>query len=708
LLDRMSAFSTAPSDPPVRRWLWPAGLVLLLALHGHFATVGWKHGWLAGHEFRQTQTALSALFIDRDNNFSPAYPTPLFGKPWSIPMEFPLYEWAVVGLTRATGLSLTEAGRSVSLACFYLSLPALHLLLGALGVGRAGRWLAVGLVLCAPLYVFYSRAFMIESMALAFALWFVLGLLRFTASGRAGWAALAVGAGVLAGLAKVTTFASYGLAGAVWCAWQWSRPADRRVVSRAALVARALGAVALPLIIAIAWVRYSDHLKSLNPGADFLRSGPMEQFNFGSLALRFSGSYWQALPAHWGTMLLPVPLTAVVLFGALATGAARRGLVLASLGLFVAVQLVFANLYYLHDYYLYAIGVLPLAALAVAYDGVLVREGRRLLRIALVAVTVVAITGLQWRTYARNLLPSQQLAIPGGGEHTTAVRAITAADDVVVIVGRDWSSEIPYYSQRRALMVPEWREGDSAYLARAFAALRPDRVGVFAISTKSRHTDQLLRLAEHELGIVPVPVFTFRRDLVFYFHEALQDRVDAYFQGLGGKLHELTLDAAPVVPSPFRLREFVVPNLTDASPFASISPTPVRFRTALDQPQSLMVDGTGRLNAHAPSELEFALHPGPHHLQAQFGLPEQTYGHPTGPNTDGVRFVAVIRRPRHAEILLAEAWLDPNAHPADRGTHRFDLDFTLPAGATLVLITGPGPANNNAYDWSYWGPVQVQ
>jgi hypothetical protein len=704
----MSVSSAAASDPPVRRWIWPAGLVLVLALHCHFATVGWRHGWLAGHEFRQTQTALSALFIDRDNNFSPAYPTPLFGKPWSIPMEFPLYEWAVVGLRRATGLSLTEAGRSVSLACFYLSLPALHLLLGTLGVGRAGRWLAVGLVLCAPLYVFYSRAFMIESLALALALWFLVGLLRFVASGHPGWAALAMGAGALAGLAKVTTFASYGLAGAVWCAWQWSRPADRRGVARGTLVRRALGAVAVPLIVAVAWVRYSDHLKSLNPGADFLRSGPMEQFNFGTLGLRVTGSYWQALLAHWQTMLGPVALTALALLGALAAGPVRRGLVLALLGLFLTVQLVFANLYYLHDYYLYAIGLLPLAAFAVALDGVLAGDGRRILRAAFVAAAVTAVAWLQWRSYARDLLPAQQLAIPGGGEHTAAVRAITAPDDVMVIVGRDWSSEIPYYSQRRALMVPEWREGDAAYVARAFAALRPDRVGVFAISTKSRHTDQLLRLAEHQLGIVPVPVFTFRGDLVFYFHEALQDRVDAHFQGLEGKLHELTLDAGPVAPSPFRLREFVVPNLPDASPFASISPAPVRFRTALDQPQSLIVNGTGRLNAHAPSELEFALPPGPHQLEAQFGLPEQTYGHATGPNTDGVRFAAVLRRPRHAEILLAEAWLDPHAHPADRGPHRFDLDFTLPPGATLVLLTGPGPANNNAYDWSYWGPVRVR
>lgn len=704
----MSAPFPVPPDSPARRWLLPTAVIALFLLHFHFATVGWKHPWLPGHEFRQTQTALSTLFIQRDGDFRLAYPTPLFGKPWSIPLEFPLYEWSVVGLARVTSLPLTEAARSISLACFYLSLPALYLLLGTLGVGRGGRWLILGFVLSAPVYVFYSRAFMIESMALMLALWFLLGLLRFAGSGQAAWAVVAVGAGVLAGLTKITTFASYGLAGAAWWAWQCARPAKARTSSRGALTLRCLAAVALPLAAAFAWVRYSDQLKSLNPGADFLRSGPLQPFNFGPLALRLSGNYWQALAAHWHAMLLPGAVGAVAVVGGLVAGRSRRGLVLALLAVFVAVQLVLANLYFLHDYYLYAIGLLPLAALGVALEGVLAGEGRRAWRLGLVVGVALAVSVLQWRTYARDLLPAQRLAIPGGGEHTTAVRQITAPEDVMVIVGQDWSSVIPYYSQRRALMVPAWRESDDAYLIKAFAALRPDRVGVLAISTKSRVAAQLLKLAEHQFGIVPTPIFTYRGDLVFYFHEALQDRVDAYFGGLGGKLHELTLDAAPPVQSPFPLREFVVPNLADASPFASISPAPVRFRTALAQPQSLMVDGAGRLNAHAPSELEFALRPGVQRLQATFGLPDNTYGHDTGPNTDGVRFAVVLRRPRRAEVLLAEAWLDPHRQPADRGPHQFDLAFTMPDGATLVLLASPGPANNNAYDWSYWGPVQVR
>jgi hypothetical protein len=37
-----------------------------------------------------------------------------------------------------------------------------------------------------------------------------------------------------------------------------------------------------------------------------------------------------------------------------------------------------------------------------------------------------------------------------------AIRNVTQLDEVVVVNGAEWSSEIPYYSRRRALMFPSW------------------------------------------------------------------------------------------------------------------------------------------------------------------------------------------------------------------------------------------------------------
>ncbi len=78
-----------PHSPTGRDVLIAALFVLALGFNGWAVSVGWKHANLPGQEFRQAQTAISAYFIKQEHNFSLAYPTPVLGKPWSAPFEFP-------------------------------------------------------------------------------------------------------------------------------------------------------------------------------------------------------------------------------------------------------------------------------------------------------------------------------------------------------------------------------------------------------------------------------------------------------------------------------------------------------------------------------------------------------------------------------------------------------------------------------------------
>lgn len=45
--------------------------------------------------FRQTQTAISVLWMIKEGHYL-NYQTPVLGFPWSIPFEFPLYQWMVL------------------------------------------------------------------------------------------------------------------------------------------------------------------------------------------------------------------------------------------------------------------------------------------------------------------------------------------------------------------------------------------------------------------------------------------------------------------------------------------------------------------------------------------------------------------------------------------------------------------------------------
>ena len=106
--------------------------------HAWWVTRNWTAGFMSGHEFRQAQTAITTYYIDQHNNFSLLYETPILGKPWvSILMEVPFYEWTVVGVSRWAHVPHYVAARTVSLACFYLTLPAIYLLLGPAGPAAA-------------------------------------------------------------------------------------------------------------------------------------------------------------------------------------------------------------------------------------------------------------------------------------------------------------------------------------------------------------------------------------------------------------------------------------------------------------------------------------------------------------------------------------------------------------------------------------------
>ena len=51
---------------PRERTLCLLTFVVCAALHAWFATIGWRNNLLEGHEFRQTQTAITAHYLQQD------------------------------------------------------------------------------------------------------------------------------------------------------------------------------------------------------------------------------------------------------------------------------------------------------------------------------------------------------------------------------------------------------------------------------------------------------------------------------------------------------------------------------------------------------------------------------------------------------------------------------------------------------------------
>ncbi|MFT3830937.1 MAG: glycosyltransferase family 39 protein [Opitutaceae bacterium] len=669
---------------------------------------GWRSRALPGNGFRQTQTAITALFVQREHNFSLAYPTPVLGKPWSVPFEFPLYQWTVAVVSDTTGLSLIKCGRLVSAVCFFLGLPAVWLLLRRLGTSRTGRAAVLGMVLTCPLLLFYARAFLIETMALMFALWFLQAFVAAVERRRLGWLVMANLAGAGAGLVKVTTFMVYLVPAAVWALWwlwrEWranAGPARWRELTR--LGGWIAGATAAPFATTYAWLLFSDHTKMLNPSARSLVSSTMHGYNFGNWSYRSDPAIWAA---HWRTIsteILPVGTLALVLAVAVLTCRGRRlAWVAASAGLFLLAPVVFPVLYAWHEYYFTAVAVLPMIAAGLVLAGLLDGPTPRGRAWAVVALAI----GLQMQTYLRVHRP-QQLEDPhGSSDLCEALRYTTERDDVLVIAGEDWSSVTPFYAQRRALMLRRGMERDWPYIHEAFDKLAGERVAALVLRGAQRDNTQLIETAALVFGLDRNPVWRVRDVQVF----VPTDRVPAVL----ARLAQLGIDEVELcrtdVASDTGEIVWEEPYLSDKQrrTLAPLNLPPVRF-TARFGLAPAGLDGRSGIGAHAPAHIWCRAPAGRHELVFEFAIAPGAYeGLRRTDATDGVEFVVAAARGRTSRRVLFSRLLRPFDEPADRGWQQERITLALEDGEELLFETLPGPADSPNRDWAMLGRCELR
>ena len=664
--------------------------------------VGWESKNLPGLEFRQAQTALSAYYIKLENNFSLAYPTPVLGKPWSIPMEFPLYQWTVVAVTKVTGLGLTKAARTVSIACFYLALPALYLLLARWRVAPGRRWLVLALVLTCPLYIFYTRAFLMETMALMFALWFWVGFERAVTGRSFAWLALAIVAGTGAGLVKVTTFMLYSLPIGLWAGRRlWMARADGRWRTELAWM---VGAVLVPLVTTWWWVQFADATKALNPMAYFLRSENMMGFNFGTNQTRFSAEMWALKGRIISEKLTWFPAIAGCAVLALFAQCARWREILLCTGVFAAALLIFPVLYALHDYYYMANMVL----LSTAMGLVLVALAESARPRWLVALAIMAVTGGQVYHYFGCYYPEQQAYSPGGSGLTESLRTLTRPEEYLIITGYDWNSMMPYYAQRRAFMIRDDVEEDFSRIDKALALLADERPGALLVTGPwERKTGLRQRLSA--LGFETKPLYVWHDISVFVPVARREEILNKLEQQ---SFHEVKL--APGVEFPHEQLAgtwFEVANLRPRSRwmFHAIKPLPVRcwstYGPGLDERNGHIAFG-----GHPVTRMVFQLPAGLHKLRTTLELPPTAYAdvQDLSQRTDGVEITLFVMGSDNDRSPIFTRLLDPVNNVRDRGPQPFEVEFSLARAGEVELFFGPGPNGSDTRDWITMGQLVIE
>jgi len=511
----MSASSMNPGRPNGRRWPTVVFLACLCASLWAFS-VGWNHSIVDRHGFRQAQTAISVRYLLQGSPWL-TYETPVLGAPWSVPFEFPLYQWLAALGSLTLGIPVDQSGRLVSVLFFYLLLLPLSLLLGQFGVRPGDRLLLLSLILTSPLYLFWSRALMIESLALFLAVTFLACLVRWQGTADVKWAMLGALSGVLAAAVKITTLYGFLLGAAVLMLVDflrtWRARASRSLVPDSTSIRHYLQAtvsfLVLPLLTALLWTRFTDRVRDANPLArEFLGSRALEGWIWGSPELRGDPGFWHML--LWGRTAADAAghhAALLLVAGTIALARKRRTEALTCLALYLAVPMTFANLHAVHDYYAYANGIFLLGALGFGTLGLL--EGdtsrRRLAFFLLPGFLALGFTG-----YSRGYLQVQRRDHRDFMPLADTIQRLTHPEDVVLIYGWDWSPELPYLAQRRALMDRAERPLGNPAMRAALINLRRERrrLGVLAVCSSSRSHTRLVAHAQRNLGFAEKAVYS--------------------------------------------------------------------------------------------------------------------------------------------------------------------------------------------------------
>ena len=197
------------------RNLLPRLILAVVIVAGLWAmTRQWDKPLLDMHSFRQTQTAISAYYMAKDPGIFFSYITPVLGKPWQLPMEVPIFQWLVARWHNLTAMGLDQSGKLVSIGFWLACLCPVWRLLGLLAFSIPQRCLAGAIIYSSPLYLYWGRAFMIETTGLFLSLSMVACMLSGYKLRDCRWLLAGLLFGICAALCKVTTWAlAAGVAG---------------------------------------------------------------------------------------------------------------------------------------------------------------------------------------------------------------------------------------------------------------------------------------------------------------------------------------------------------------------------------------------------------------------------------------------------------------------------------------------------------------
>lgn len=428
------------------------GIAFIVFLNGFFwLFAGINNPILDDNSFRQPQTALTVYWLLKGGAIIP-YETPVLGYPWTIPFEFPFYQLFVAAVTQ-TGLGIDTSGRIVSYIFFILTLiPAYFIFKTYRFKIDAFIYFSI-LYLASPLYVYWSRTFLIDTTALFFcSLWLSLFT---TIIKRPSFllSSITTIIGIVSILCKTTTFPAFAFIGlAALVVEIYAAPSKERTRKAIQILPAAAVATAVPLISGVLWLHYTDTVKLRGIGGSLVTSSNLSLWNYGTWESRFGSTLWRDVIGDRIPHETFGSLAGLAILLILVGLTIRRNSITIIVCIAAALIpiLIFTHLHVALRYYQVANAVFLIACCALAIQGL----GDKyhwtisILGVVLIAASQILYFQSHFSSEIRKDTVNYDSYLLGD-----VIRKAVPEDAAIVVIGDEWSSAIPYYAQRRAVMI---------------------------------------------------------------------------------------------------------------------------------------------------------------------------------------------------------------------------------------------------------------
>ena len=411
---------------------------------------------LVQHGFRQTHNALVSYYFIQ-NGFSFAYEIPNWGEPWSVPHEFPIYQWIVAQFSTVFDMPLTFTGRLVSLIYGLLVAIPVFNILKILKINQEAIYICFILIFSAPVFIYWSGTFMIETSALFYSICFIYYAIKIILGNRDSLSLILLGFFLtLALLQKITTaFPALVVVSIIFLIYLLK---DKRFIKEYKFTIKLAISFFIPCIIFLAWFLFSDEVKKLNPTMNILTFENSINWYFGPLQLRISDSLW--LSNVFERNIIPssgifIGFISFLFFLIKNKNTKLKNIILVSLAFFLVPFLIHTKVHNVHKYYQVANFIYWSIIYGVSIHFFLreylkVNTKKILLLIFILFISNYAFYLHKYFFHIKSQIQEHNNRTLLLGEY---IQSTTDSDAPIIIFGYNGSSVLTFYSQRKALSV---------------------------------------------------------------------------------------------------------------------------------------------------------------------------------------------------------------------------------------------------------------